>query len=490
MAVTVGCHHLPGGGSGSGFKPSGLIHGCHFCSFHHPDLLSVPPTSLFQRSHSTPCLLSSASTDDDVASVMIVGGGSAPGIHALVAEAAATMAFGACPVPSGTGLGSAYFLEDQSGDCVAVVKPVVIDDNEQLAFPSSSIRACETGAREAAAYLLDHGTFAGVPPTALIRISHHSFPPARCVASIQRFVPHDCDAGDVGPSRFSVSSVHRIAILDIRLLNTDRHAGNLLVKKHRIDNNRSFEGGDITTELVPIDHGLCLPELLDDPYFEWLHWPQAAVPFSDQVTEYVSKLDPFKDAELLRTELPSIREPAIRILILCTIFLKKAVDYGLCLSEIGRMMTRESYRLEAGESVLETLCKKTEETIEAESQLSDNDEVDFGEGDERKECQFAMDCGDEDKLRIPLLLSKKSLDPLQEEEKEERGKGMMMKSLSFSARELNCDGERVQRSKMISFKSKSEEEWKLFLERFEQLLPEAFEARKRMKMKLRLGSSC
>ncbi|KAL0926873.1 hypothetical protein M5K25_003126 [Dendrobium thyrsiflorum] len=468
MALTVGCHQLPGGGSGSGFKPSGLINRCHFCSFHHPDLLSVPPTTLFQRSRSTPCLFSSASTDDDddVASVMIVGGRSAPGIHALVAEAAATMAFGARPVPALTDFGSAYFLDDQAGDCVAVVKPVVIDDNEQLAFPSSSIRACETGAREAAAYLLDHGAFAGVPPTALIQISHHSFPPARSVASIQRFVPHDYDAGDVGPSRFSVSSVHRIAILDIRLLNTDRHAGNLLVKKHRIDNNRSFEGGDLTTELVPIDHGLCLPELLDDPYFEWLHWPQAAVPFSDQVTEYVSKLDPFKDAELLRTELPSIREPAIRILILCTIFLKKAVDYGLCLAEIGRMMTRESYRLEAGESVLEALCKKTEEAIEAESQLSDNDEGEFGEGDERKECQFAMDCGDEDKLRIPFLLSKKSLDPLQEEEEEEeRGKGMMMKSLSFSAGELNCDGQKAQRSKMISFQSKSEEEWKIVRKR-------------------------
>jgi hypothetical protein len=26
-------------------------------------------------------------------------------------------------------------------------------------------------------------------------------------------------------------------------------------------------------ELVPIDHGFCLPESLDPPYLEWLHWP-------------------------------------------------------------------------------------------------------------------------------------------------------------------------------------------------------------------------
>jgi hypothetical protein len=33
----------------------------------------------------------------------------------------------------------------------------------------------------------------------------------------------------MGTSRFSTSDVHRIGILDIRLFNTDRHAGNMLV---------------------------------------------------------------------------------------------------------------------------------------------------------------------------------------------------------------------------------------------------------------------
>lgn len=26
--------------------------------------------------------------------------------------------------------------------------------------------------------------------------------------------------------------------------------------------------------LRPIDHGFCLPEALEPPYLEWLHWPQ------------------------------------------------------------------------------------------------------------------------------------------------------------------------------------------------------------------------
>lgn len=31
---------------------------------------------------------------------------------------------------------------------------------------------------------------------------------------------------------------------------------------------------DARSELRPIDHGFCLPEALEPPYFEWLHWPQ------------------------------------------------------------------------------------------------------------------------------------------------------------------------------------------------------------------------
>ena len=27
-------------------------------------------------------------------------------------------------------------------------------------------------------------------------------------------------------------------------------------------------------ELLPIDHGFCLPEAPESPYFEWLYWPQ------------------------------------------------------------------------------------------------------------------------------------------------------------------------------------------------------------------------
>ncbi|KAI9082052.1 hypothetical protein K1719_035977 [Acacia pycnantha] len=108
----------------------------------------------------------------------------------------------------------------------------------------------------------------------------------------------------------------------------------MLVKKNNHKEN-------VVAELVPIDHGFCLPEWMDDPYFEWLHWPQASIPFSESELEYISKLDPFRDAKLLRTELPLLRESSIRVLLVCTIFLKQAAAAGLCLADIGQMMTRE-----------------------------------------------------------------------------------------------------------------------------------------------------
>ena len=174
---------------------------------------------------------------------------------------------------------------------------------------------------------------------------------------MQRFFSHDFDAGELGPGSFTVASVHRIGILDVRVLNLDRHAGNMLVKRCEQDK------GVGTAELVPIDHGLCLPEYLDDPYFEWLNWPQALVPFTETELEYISDLDPFKDAELLRNDLHSLPESAIRVLIVCTVFLKQAAAAGLCLAEIGEKMTQDFARSEDSFSLLETLCTKTKATV-------------------------------------------------------------------------------------------------------------------------------
>lgn len=469
-----------------------------------------------------------------------IGSRRAKGTQALAVETAIALASGALPVPASSGLSTAYFLRNRSNECFAVIKPINDEPSALsiLSHPAGSrqpVHASGTGLREVAAYILDHGSFSGVPPTALIRISHPALqfatgsyvgsPMTRKVASIQRFVPHEFDAGDLGPSRFSVASVHRIGILDVRLLNIDRHAGNILVRKNVADTS---ESPSPMAELVPIDHGLCLPELLDDPYFEWLHWPQAIVPFSEAELEYISALDPYEDAALLRTELPSLKEAAIRILILCTTFLKKAAAESLYLADIGSMMTREFCGLEEEPSMLEALCKQASDSIRTRSSHFLSEEYngstenrDYDADDDEPTVQFDMDCDDEltessvggEMLGIPLFLRSRSEVELSsrkkqkrlggpsrrglfndgddDDDEEEPKSGSVARSMSLSAApERYYESGGNSNGKGISFGKLSEEEWGLFMERFEELLPEALEERKNMGLKQRLGSSC
>ncbi|KAL1548783.1 phosphatidylinositol 4-kinase gamma 8-like [Salvia divinorum] len=366
---------------GHGFKPFTRPPRCRLQSFtqldykmldfsHGQSLEHDCDLSNIHKSFSTPCLSNSSSVRDDHDSnskIEIIIGHAAPRVRAMVVEVAIAMASGVKPEPTSSGLGGAYFLRAQNGNTIAVAKPI---DEEPLALNNPkglggrllgqpgmkcSIRIGETGLRESAAYVLDHDGFAGVPPTALVKFSHVKFninnPGSDSasiykIASLQRYVKHDSDAGDLGPSSFSVTCVHHIGILDVRLMNLDRHAGNILVRN----------GQERPSELVPIDHGFCLPEALDDPYFEWLHWPQASIPFSETDLDYITRLDPYKDAETLRSEVPSIGESSIRVLILCTTFLKQATAYGLCLAEIGEMMTRDFNGRDENWSTLENIC--------------------------------------------------------------------------------------------------------------------------------------
>ncbi|XP_027350328.1 phosphatidylinositol 4-kinase gamma 7-like isoform X2 [Abrus precatorius] len=294
-----------------------------------------------------------------------------------------------------------------------------------------SVRVGETGFREVAAYLLDHGHFANVPSTALVKVAHsifnvndrvngsmhHNKKQISKIASLQHFIPHDFDASDHGTSSFPVAAVHRIGILDIRILNTDRHAGNLLVRK--LEGLGRFD----QVELFPIDHGLCLPESLEDPYFEWIHWPQASIPFSDDELDYIYHLDPFRDSDMLRMELPMIRESCLRILVLCTVFLKEAAAFGLCLAEIGDMMSREFQGHDEEPSELELIC------IEAKK-LLDQEEFSFFQAEvgDKGVTQFQLDCEDHElDFTINIEEKLKVIPPFQVGVKNENGRNTLSK---------------------------------------------------------------
>ncbi|MCO5594590.1 hypothetical protein L7F22_048623 [Adiantum nelumboides] len=355
-------------------------------------------TRELQRSLSTPCIYPSSDVQvaiDGGQPFEVVGGvRCCPKMKRILKEINKAINCGVEPVAVSGGLGGAYYFRNTIGDSIAIVKPT---DEEPFA-PNNpkgyigrslgqpglkkAVRVGETGVREVAAYLLDHENFAKVPPTVLVKVAHHAFhvngastarkgqdkiiQPVAKIASCQKFVHHDYDASDHGSSRFSVAAVHRIGILDVRIFNTDRHAGNILVRNDKsIDRIWSCSNIHVneSLELIPIDHGLCLPESIEDPYFEWLHWPQASLPFSEEELDYIKHLDEYKDADLLRRELPMLREACFRMLILSTTLLKRAAATGFCLAEIGEMMSRDGIE-EASE--LELLCMQAKLEVEKE----------------------------------------------------------------------------------------------------------------------------
>mmetsp|Transcript_41614 Transcript_41614/g.111585 ORF Transcript_41614/g.111585 Transcript_41614/m.111585 type:complete len:545 (-) Transcript_41614:234-1868(-) len=174
----------------------------------------------------------------------------------------------------------AYLLCDSDGSEVGIFKP---QDEESV--PEHAVGMSE-GAnlyRERAAYLVSRclGDL-GVPTTIIKKVSHPKLGGKEKVGSLQRFVHSSCDMSDMGPSGIAADQVHKIGCLDILLFNVDRHEGNLLLCR---------DSSSAIHQLIPIDHGLCLPEivsmtegpnreLLSGIYFAWQTWPQARVSFT------------------------------------------------------------------------------------------------------------------------------------------------------------------------------------------------------------------
>ncbi|XP_010528002.1 PREDICTED: phosphatidylinositol 4-kinase gamma 7-like isoform X2 [Tarenaya hassleriana] len=522
--------------------------------------------NLMHRSSSTPCLSPTGrdlQQKDRSGPIEILGHSDCfSSVKQMVKEIVKAMKMGVEPLPVHSGLGGAYYFRNVQGQSVAIVKPT---DEEPFA-PNNpkgfigkalgqpglkrSVRVGETGFREVAAYLLDYDHFANVPPTALVKITHSVFnvndgvngnkPREKKlvskIASFQKFIPHDFDASDHGTSSFPVAAVHRIGILDIRIFNTDRHGGNLLVRK--LDGIGRFD----QVELIPIDHGLCLPETLEDPYFEWIHWPQASIPFSDDELDYIQSLDPLKDCDMLRSELPMIRDACLRVLVLCTIFLKEAAAYGLCLAEIGEMMTREFRPGEEEPSELEVVCMEARRLIAESDGISPKSEL----GD--AEFQFDLDYDDLELVsgpkmatddyftRNPFSNGRSSLaklhESIEEEEDEteedppmqersyfdsddyfERDPSLSKISMSMKNTHISETGQKYPKfngnrvventssaneqgpgmsASFVKVADMREEEWAMFLERFHELLHPAFAKRKTatMRKRQRLGTSC
>jgi len=270
------------------------------------------------------------------------------------------------------GSGGAYFLNDARKVKVAVFKPAdeepYAENNPRGYVPQGDatlslregINPGELCLREVAAYLLDHGGFSSVPMTTLAEARHpafnlngarmsvaqggaslgshslgaHSLKAAsdyKKVGSFQEFVRAECTMDDLSPSKISVDEVHKIAILDIRIMNADRNAANLLCRRRQ----------DNSIELVPIDHGFSLRSIADVSWMDWcwLDWPQLKEPLSEKSRDYILKLDIDADVDILREKL-NICQEAIDYFRASSKLLQEGVKGGLSLYDIATMCCR------------------------------------------------------------------------------------------------------------------------------------------------------
>ncbi|XP_057519189.1 phosphatidylinositol 4-kinase gamma 4-like [Amaranthus tricolor] len=291
---------------------------------------------------------------------------------------------GNLPIRSTEGTGGAYFMLDPSGQKIlAVFKPTdeepkavnnpqglpISEDGEGL---KKGTRVGEGALREVAAYLLDHRMngprsssddvigFSGAPPTAMVRCLHKGFNHPEGyegtlknvkIGSLQMFRENDGNCEDIGPQAFPVEEVHKISVLDIRLANADRHAGNILYKKNS-------DTGQI--ELFPIDHGYCLPDSFEECTFDWLYWPQAHQPFSSETLNYIKLLDAEKDLDWLKFNGWKVPIEAARTLRISTMLLKKGAEKGLTPFAIGNIMCRETLN---DPSMIEEIVSEAQQSL-------------------------------------------------------------------------------------------------------------------------------
>ncbi|CRG95339.1 phosphatidylinositol 3-and 4-kinase, putative [Plasmodium gallinaceum] len=258
----------------------------------------------------------------------------------------------------------------------------------------SGVLSGEGASREIAAYILDnnYNNFSNVPCTIMVEACHPHFNNRsklkyidnesnlkwKC-GSLQEFIDSKESVGNYDYKQFSIRDIHKIAILDIRVMNLDRNDGNILVSPLKslkdsynqflYRNNQFFSTNNedilkriVTIDkkpsrysLIPIDHGLILPHIMDVAEIDlvWFEWPQTKVPFDDEELHVIFTFDPDKDAEKIRKKL-LIREDCIRTMRVCTRLLQIGARMHLNLYEIAKISTRKNID---DESILEHLVK-------------------------------------------------------------------------------------------------------------------------------------
>lgn len=104
--------------------------------------------------------------------------------------------------------------------------------------------------------------------------------------SLQVFIKDAPVAAEYGSNLFYNDCVHKIGLLDLRILNCDRNDENILVK-----NQGKY------MKLIPIDHSLSFPDCIEINEYDmcWMSWNQSKLPFSNEIIDYIRELDIYSE---------------------------------------------------------------------------------------------------------------------------------------------------------------------------------------------------
>ena len=235
-----------------------------------------------------------------------------------------------------------YFVRDDRGRLAGVFKPA-----GQEHIPEELSIALEKGEsmfRERAAYVLSRelGNIWRVPKTVLATVRHPTLAGGEQRGSLQRFVADAVDMSDMGPDGLADEEVHRVGMLDLLLMNLDRHEGNMLMKQGSTENG-------VRRSLVPIDHGLCLPRvaspsscpdelIMRQMSFVWQGWRQSTRPFGDAPKQLAMSLTQAVVGELagrIVADTPGLSPQALTTLKIGAALVRVGVGAGLTLSDIA-----------------------------------------------------------------------------------------------------------------------------------------------------------
>jgi hypothetical protein len=211
---------------------------------------------------------------------------------------------------------------------------------DEEAFARRGIELGMGAVREEAAFVIDRssGGRARVPVTARASLEEGG---VRRKGSVQLFVegslgpvedfgvPRDLSSAE---AMISLDDAQAVACLDIRICNTDRHPGNLLV------------AGEKPYKLICIDHGCVLPAwwALDSACFDaWLDWPHMRSAPSEATMNLVRQASEGLPRIVVELEKLGLPLQAIWTLKICTLLLEHGVlTHQIPLRSLALLMTR------------------------------------------------------------------------------------------------------------------------------------------------------